>query len=50
MRSNNIWIIVVPEEEDNTKSMKNIWGDYSRNLPKTGKELVTQVQGVQRVP
>ena len=47
----NIWIIGVPEEEDKKKDHEKILEEIIvENLPKMGKEIVTQVQETQRVP
>ena len=47
----NIWIIVIPEEEDKKKGHEKILEEtVVENLPKMGKEITTQVQETQRVP
>ena len=47
----NIRIIGVPEEEDKKKGHEKILEEIiAENFPKTGKEIVTQVQETQRVP
>ena len=47
----NIQIIGVPEEEDKKKGHEKILEEGEvENLPKMGKETVTQVQETQRVP
>ena len=47
----NIRIIGVPEEEDIKKDHEKILEEIIiKNLPKMGKEIVTQVQETQRVP
>ena len=47
----NIQIIGVPEKEDKTKDHDKILEEIIvENFPKTGKEIVTQVQEIQRVP
>ena len=47
----NILIIGVPEEEDKKKDHEKILQEIIiENLPKMGKEIVTQVQETQRVP
>ena len=49
----NIWIIGVPEEEDNKKKKDNekiLEGIIVENLSKMGKKIITQVQETQRVP
>ena len=47
----NIWIIGVPEEEDKNKDHEKILEEIIvENLPKMGKEIITQVQETQRVP
>ena len=47
----NIRIIGVPEEEDKKKDHKKILEDtIVENFPKTGKEIITQVQETQRIP
>ena len=46
----NIQIIGVPEEEDKKKDHQKILEEIIvANFPKTGKELITQVQEAQRV-
>ena len=46
----NIWIIVVPEEEKKKGSEKIFEEIIVEKFPNMGKEIVTQVQEVQRVP
>ena len=46
----NIRIIGVPEEEDKKKDHEKILEIIVENFPKTGKEIVTQVQETQRIP
>ena len=48
----NIRIIGVPEEEDKKKKghKKLLEEIIAENFPKMGKEIVTQVQEIQRVP
>ena len=47
----NIRIIEVPEEEDKKKDHEKILEEIIvENLPKMGKEIITQVQETQRVP
>ena len=47
----NIRIIGVPEEEDKKKGDENIPEEIIvENLPKMGKEIITQVKETQRVP
>ena len=48
----NIWIIWVPEEEDKYNGYEKILEEIKivENFPKTGKEIITQVQETQRVP
>ena len=47
----NIRIIGVPEEEDKKKDHEKILEEIiGENFPKTGKEIITQVQETQRVP
>ena len=47
----NIRIIGVPEEEDKKKDHEKIFEEIRvENIPKTGKEIITQVQETQRVP
>ena len=44
-------IIGVPEEEDKKKGHEKILEEITiENFPKTGKEIITQVQETQRVP
>ena len=47
----NVRIIGVPEEEDKKKDHEKILEEIIvENLPKMGKEIITQVQETQRVP
>ena len=47
----NIWIIGVPEEEDKKKGSEKIVEETMvENFPNMGKEIVNQVQEVQRIP
>ena len=47
----NIQIIVVPEEEDQKKDHEKILEEIIvENFPKMGKEIIAQVQEIQRVP
>ena len=47
----NIQIIGVPEEQDKKKDHEKILKEIIvENFPKTGKEIITQVQETQRVP
>ena len=47
----NILITEVPEEEDKKKGHENLLEEkIVENFPKTGKEIVTQVQETQRIP
>ena len=51
MKSPNIRIIGVPEEEDKMKGHEKILEEIiAENFPKMGKEIATQVQETQRVP
>ena len=51
IKRTNIHIIVVPEEEEEKKgSEKTLKEIIVENFPNTGKETVTQLQEVQRVP
>ena len=46
----NIWIIGVPEEEDKKKDHEKILEEIiAENFPKLGKEIIMQVQEIQRV-
>ena len=45
-----IWLIGVPEEEKDKGYEKILEEIIVENFPKTGKEIVTQVQETQRVP
>ena len=46
----NIQIIGVPEEEDKTKDHEKMLEEIIvENFPKMGKEVITQVQEIQRV-
>ena len=47
----NIQIIEVPEEDDKKKDHEKILEEITvENLPKMGKEIITQVQETQSVP
>ena len=47
----NIQIIEVPEEEEKKKGSEKIYEEtIVENFPNMGKDIVTQVQEVQRVP
>ena len=51
MKCPNIRIIGVPEEEDKKKGREKRFKEIiAENVPKMGKEIVTQVQETQRVP
>ena len=52
MKRSNIRIIGVPEEEeDKKKDQEKILEEIIvENFPKMGKEIITQVQEIQRVP
>ena len=51
MKRSNIRIIGVPEEEDKKKDHEKILEEIIvENIPKMGKEIITQVQETQRVP
>ena len=50
VKSPNIRIIGVPEEEDQKKDHEKILEIIVENFPKMGKEITTQVQETQRVP
>ena len=51
MKSANIWIIGVPQEEDEKKDHEKILQEIIvEKFPKMGKEIITQVQESQRVP
>ena len=51
MKCSNSRIIGVPEEEDRKKDHEKILEEIIvENLPKMGKEIITEVQGTQRVP
>ena len=44
----NIWIIVIPEEEDKKKGHEKILEEIIvENFPKMGKEIATQIQETQ---
>ena len=46
----NIWIIVIPEEEDKKKGHEKILEEIiAENFPKMGKEIAAQVQDTQSV-
>ena len=50
IKCSNIRIIGVPEEEDKKKDHEKILEIIAENFPKMGKEIITQVQEIQRVP
>ena len=50
IKRNNIHIIEVPEEEREKEHEKIFEEIIVENFPKMGKQIVTQVQEVQRVP
>ena len=51
MKRSIIRIIGVPEEEDKKKDHEKILEEIIvENVPKMGKEIITQVQETQRVP
>uniref|UniRef100_A0A8C9BKD7 L1 transposable element RRM domain-containing protein n=1 Tax=Phocoena sinus TaxID=42100 RepID=A0A8C9BKD7_PHOSS len=51
IKCTNIQIIVVPEEEEKKKGTEKIFEEIIvENFPNMGKEIVNQVQEVQRVP
>ena len=51
IKCTNIQIIGVPEEEEKEKGSEKIFEEIIvKNFPKRGKEIVNQVQEVQRVP
>ena len=51
IKYSNIRIIGVPEEEDKKKDHEKILEEMIvENFPKMGKEIITQVQEIQRVP
>ena len=51
MKCSNIPIIGIPEEEDKKKDHEKILEEIIvENFPKTGMEIITQVQETQRVP
>ena len=52
IKHNNIRIILVPGEEEKKKEkyLKRFEEIMVENFPNMGKEIVTQVQEVQRVP
>ena len=50
VKCHNIRIIGVPEEEDKKKDHEKILKIIVENVPKMGKEIITQVQETQRVP
>ena len=51
IKPTNIWIIGVPEEEEQKKGTEKIFEEIIvENFPNMGKEIVNQVQEAQRVP
>ena len=51
MKGPNIRIIGVPDEENKKKGHEKILEEIIvENVPKMGKEIVTEVQEIQRVP
>ena len=51
IKCSNIRVIGVPEEEDKKKDHEKILQEIIvENFPKMGKEIITQVQEIQRVP
>ena len=51
IKPTNIRIIGVPEEEEKKKGTEKIFEEIIvENFPNTGKEIVNQVQEVQKVP
>ena len=51
IKCTNLRVMVVPEEEDQKKGSEKILEEILvKNFPNMGKEIVTQVQEVQRVP
>ena len=51
IRCTNIWIIGVPEEEENKKGYEKIFEEIIvENFPNMEKEIVNQVQEAQKVP
>ena len=51
IRCTNIWIIGVPEEEENKKGYEKIFEEIIvENFPNIEKEIVSQLQEAQRVP
>ena len=51
IKHTNIRIIGVPEEEEKKKGSEKIFEEIRvKNFPNVGKEIVNQIQKVQRVP
>ena len=51
VKRTNIWVIGVPEEEEKKKGYEKIFEEVIvENFPNLEKEIVNQVQEVQRVP
>ena len=51
IKHTNIWIIGVPEQEEKKKGSEKIFEEIAvENFPNMGKEIVNQVQEVQRAP
>ena len=50
IKCTNIQILGVPEEEEKNKGSEKIFEITAENFPKMGKDIVNQVQEVQKVP
>ena len=51
IKRTNIWIIGVPEEEEKKKGTEKISEEITvENFPNMGKEIISQVQEVHRIP
>ena len=49
LKHSNIWIIGVPEREEEKQEIENLFEQIMENFPNLAKEIGMQVQEVQRV-